>query len=460
MNDAQTLPADEADGLPPKERRMALLTVAIAIAMAVLDGAIANIALPQIARELHATPADSIWVVNAYQLAVTVSLLPLAAMGDIAGYRRVYMFGLSLFTVASLGCGLATTMPLLIAARVVQGFGAAGIMSVNTALIRFTFPRAQLGRGVGISALVVATSSAAGPTIAAAILSIASWHWLYLMNIPLGIIAVLLATRSLPVTPLSGSRFDWISALLSAASFGFLLTGLDGFGHDEAHIFVAAEFILGAIATTIFIRRQNRMAAPLLPVDLFRKPIFALSVATSICSYAAQTIAYISLPFYFAVGGNMSQTQIGLLITPWPAVIVLIAPLAGRLSDRYPAGLLGGIGLAVLTVGLFVLNLLPSDPAFIDAVWRMMLSGIGFGFFQSPNNRALISAAPRSRSGVASGVLSTSRLTGQTLGGVTVAVIFGLMAGHIGEEVHTALTVAAAFSGIACVISFLRLKQA
>jgi MFS transporter, DHA2 family, multidrug resistance protein len=331
---------------------------------------------------------------------------------------------------------------------------------VNTALIRFTFPRAQLGRGVGISALVVATSSAAGPTVAATILSVASWHWLYLMNIPLGIIAVLLATRSLPVTPLSGSRFDWISALLSAASFGFLLTGLDGFGHDEAHVFVAAEFIVGAIAATIFIRRQNRMATPLLPVDLFRKPIFALSVATSICSYAAQTIAYISLPFYFAVGGNMSQTQIGLLITPWPAVIVLIAPLAGRLSDRYPAGLLGGIGLAVLTSGLFVLNLLPAHPAFIDAVWRMMLSGIGFGFFQSPNNRALISAAPRSRSGVASGVLSTSRLTGQTLGGVTVAVIFGLMAGHIGEEVHTALTVAAAFSGVACVISFLRLKQA
>jgi DHA2 family multidrug resistance protein-like MFS transporter len=122
--------------------------------------------------------------------------------------------------------------------------------------------------------------------------------------------------------------------------------------------------------------------------------------------------------------------------------------------------LLGGIGLAVLTAGLFVLNLLPADPAFIDAVWRMMLSGIGFGFFQSPNNRALISAAPRSRSGVASGVLSTSRLTGQTLGGVTVAVIFGLMAGHIGQEVHTALTVAATFSGVACLISFLRLKQA
>jgi DHA2 family multidrug resistance protein-like MFS transporter len=458
MDDAQTLMPEEADGLPPRERRMALVTVSIAIAMAVLDGAIANIALPQIARELHTAPADSIWVVNAYQLAVVMTLLPLAAMGDVIGYRRVYMFGLSLFTVASLCCGLAYDMPLLIAARVLQGLGAAGIMSVNSALIRFAFPRAQLGRGVGISALVVATSSAAGPTVAAAILSVASWHWLYLMNIPLGIVAVALARRSLPYTPLSGARYDWLSAVLSAASFGLLLTGLDGFGHDEAHLFVATEFALGAIAAFVFIRRQNRLASPLLPVDLFRKPIFSLSVATSICSYAAQTIAYVTLPFYFAVGGDMSQARIGLLITPWPAVVVIIAPIAGRLSDRYPAGLLGGIGLAVLTGGLITLNLLPADPSFADAVWRMMIAGIGFGFFQSPNNRTLIASAPRHRSGVASGVLSTARLTGQTLGGVTVAVIFGLMAGHIGQEAHAALTVAAAFSGVACVISFLRLR--
>jgi DHA2 family multidrug resistance protein-like MFS transporter len=237
-----------------------------------------------------------------------------------------------------------------------------------------------------------------------------------------------------------------------------LLTGLDGFGHDEAHLFVATEFALGAIAAFVFIRRQNRLASPLLPVDLFRKPIFSLSVATSICSYAAQTIAYVTLPFYFAVGGDMSQARIGLLITPWPAAVVIIAPIAGRLSDRYPAGLLGGIGLAVLTGGLITLNLLPADPSFADAVWRMMIAGIGFGFFQSPNNRTLIASAPRHRSGVASGVLSTARLTGQTLGGVTVAVIFGLMAGHIGEEAHAALTVAAAFSGVACVISFLRLR--
>jgi DHA2 family multidrug resistance protein-like MFS transporter len=155
----------------------------------------------------------------------------------------------------------------------------------------------------------------------------------------------------------------------------------------------------------------------------------------------------------------MSQSQIGLLITPWPAVVVIVAPISGRLSDRYPAGLLGGLGLGVLTVGLLLMLALPPNPPFLDVVWRMMVCGIGFGFFQSPNNRALISAAPRSRSGVASGVLSTARLTGQTIGGVVVAVIFGLMDGDIGAGVGLALAAGAGFSGFACVISFLRLTR-
>lgn len=459
MKPAETIAPEETDGLPPRERRAALLTLTIAIAVSVLVGSIANIALPAIARELHATAAGSIWVVNAYQLAVTVALLPLASLGEIVGYRKVYMYGLCLFTVASLACGLADTLPLLVAARVVQGLGAAGIMSVNTALVRFTFPRDQLGRGIGVIALVVATSSAAGPTLAAAILSVASWHWLFLFNIPPGLLAVWLAVRSLPRTPLSGHRFDWASAALNAATFGLLLVGLDGIGQGEDGVWVAAELIAGSIAAVAFIRRQNRIKAPMLPVDLFRKPVFALSVATSVCSYAAQTIVFVALPFYFAVAGGMSQSHIGLLLTPWPGVVVFVAPLAGRLSDRYSAGLLGGLGLAVLTVGLLLMLSLPSDPPFMDVLWRTLVCGIGFGFFQTPNNRTLISAAPRSRSGVASGVLSTARLTGQTIGGVSVALAFGLTQGDIAHGVGLALAVAACFSGFACVISFLRLRQ-
>jgi DHA2 family multidrug resistance protein-like MFS transporter len=449
----------DSDGLPPRERRAALLTVVIAIAISVLSVAIANIALPAMAHELHATPAESIWVVNAYQLAVTVTLLPLAALGDIIGYRRVYLWGLGVFTAASLACGLVETLPLLIAGRVLQGFGAAGIMSVNTALVRFIFPRTQLGRGISIIALVVAACSAAGPSVAAAILSVASWHWLFTFNVPFGVLAVWLALRSLPETPRSRHRFDIISAALNAATFGLLLVGLDGIGHGQSGVWVALELGVGTLACVMFIRRQNRMAVPMLPVDLFRKPIFALSVATAVCSHSAQTVAFLALPFYFAVAGGMSQSQIGLLITPWPAVVVVVAPISGRLADKYPAGLLGGLGLAVLTVGLLLMLALPPNPPFLDVVWRMMVCGIGFGFFQSPNNRALISAAPRSRSGVAGGVLSTARLTGQTIGGVVVAIIFALTHGDIGGGVGAALTAGAVLSGFACVISFLRLTS-
>ena len=450
---------DETDGLPQPARRRAILTIAIAVAISVLSTAIANIALPTMAQELHTSPSASIWVVNAFQLAVTVSLLPLASLGDIYGYRIVYLWGLGIFTVASLACGLADSLPVLVAARVGQGIGAAGIMSVNTALVRFIFPRSQLGRGVASVALVVAVSSAAGPSVAAAILAVAPWHWLFTLNAPIGVVALWLAWRAIPHTPRAGHRFDPISAVLNALTFGLLLIGFDGLGHGHSWTLVAAELIAGTAAALVFVERQRTLTAPMLPIDLFRLPIFALSVGTSVCSYTAQTMAQLALPFYFQIVGGLTQTQVGLLITPWPAVVMFVAPLAGRLSDRYPAGLLGGLGLAVLTAGLLLVMSLPANAAFPDVIWRMMVCGIGFGFFQSPNNRTLIAAAPRHRTGAASGVLSTARLTGQTIGGVMVAVVFAFLHGNITQGMTVALVTAAAFSGVACVVSFLRLTQ-
>ena len=291
------------------------------------------------------------------------------------------------------------------------------------------------------------------------ILGASSWHWLFLVNAPFGALAVWLALRSLPETPRSGHKFDFASAGLNALTFGLILLGLDGLGHGQNRVLVVAELAVGAIAAVVFVRLQRTRAEPMLPVDLFRLPIFALSVCTSVCSYAAQTMAYLALPFYFQTAGGFSQSHVGLLITPWPAVVVIVAPLSGRLSDKYSAGLLGGMGLAVLTVGLLLAHQLPPDAPFIDVVWRMMVCGIGFGFFQSPNNRALISATPRHRSGAASGMLSTARLTGQTIGGVVVALIFAVTHGDIVQGVGLALLAGAIFSGVACGVSFLRLTQ-
>ena len=212
-----TLRIEHADGLPQPQRNWAILTIALGLVMSVIDGSIANVALPTIAGALHASPAFSIWIVNGYQLAITISLLPLASLGEIIGYRRVYLGGLVLFTLASVFCAVSNTLLLLTVARIVQGFGAAGILSVNAALVRYTYPRAQLGRGIGVNALVVATSAAVGPTVAAAILAVGTWPWLFAINVPIGIVTLALAWRTLPHTEPAVHSFDWQSAGLSAA---------------------------------------------------------------------------------------------------------------------------------------------------------------------------------------------------------------------------------------------------
>lgn len=445
---------DRSDGLPPGQRAWAITTIAISISMAVLDTAIANVALPTIARDVHASAADSIWVVNAYQLAVTVSLLPFAALGDILGYRRVYQAGLLVFIVASLLCATSGSLLTLSLARIVQGLGAAGIMSVNTALVRFIFPRHMLGRGLGLNALVVAVSSAIGPTIAAAILAVGPWQLLFAVNVPTGLAAFAIALRSLPHTPRSPHGFDTASAVLSAVTFGLLIVGIDGIGHRMPVRSVAAELSIAFVTGAVLVRRQLSRAAPLLPVDLLRIPIFALSICTSICSFAAAALAYVSLPFYFQNVLGRTQVETGILMTPWPLMVAIVAPIAGRLADRYPAGLLGGIGLGLLAAGFMLLAALPPAPGAIDIAWRMALCGAGFGLFQSPNNRAMISAAPSRRSGGASGMLSTARLLGQTSGAALVAVAFSLAPAH---PTQAAVVGAACFAAVAAVISLLRI---
>ncbi len=447
--------AREPDGLPSPQRRWAMLAIGLAIAMAVLDGAIANVALPTIARDLRATPADSVWVVNAYQLVITILLLPLASLGEITGYRRIYRIGLAVFTLASLGCALSGSLGLLALARVVQGVGAAGVMSVNAALVRYIYPRHMLGRGIGVVALVVAVSAAVGPTVAAAILSVASWPWLFAVNVPTGV-ATMLAARALPRTPRSGGRFDYLSALLNALFFGLLILAVDGLGHGGRAPYVALAFGGAAVAGVALVVRQLPQPAPLLPVDLLRIRVFALSIATSVCSFAAQMLAYVAIPFYFQDALGRGAVATGLLMTPWPAASALTALLAGRLADRYSAGALGALGLGLFAAGLALLALLPAAPSDADIVWRMALCGMGFGLFQSPNNRAILSSAPRERSGGASGMLGTARLLGQTSGAALVALMFGLFHAH---ATIVALGTASVISLVAAAVSGTRMLR-
>jgi DHA2 family multidrug resistance protein-like MFS transporter len=444
---------DHHDGLPPRQRLLAIATVVLGLSIAVLDGSIANLALPVMATDLKASDADAIWVINSYQIAMAVCLLPLASLGEVIGYRRVYLGGLFLFTLASLACAASGDMLQLSLARVLQGLGAAGILSVNTALIRFIYPARQLGRAIGYNALVAGTGNALGPTVAGVILHLGSWHWLFLINIPLGLAALAVGSRALPFNPLSARRFDRQSALLCMAFIGLLLYTIDAIGHLQGGWVVAGCALLTAISLALLLKLQSP-SAPMLPLDLLRIPLFALSIGTSFCSFAAQMAVFVMLPFMLQNHLGMGAARAGMLLTAWPVAVALTGVVAGKLSDRVAAGLLGGIGLAVMCVGL--LALLTVDRSTPDGLMLAMFAvcGIGFGLFQSPNNRTMISAAPRERTGGASGMLGTARLTGQTVGASVVAMLMGFS----GSPYALVLCFAAALAGAASLVSLSRLR--
>ena len=428
----QPSPVVTDDGLPQPQRRRAIVTILLGIAVAVLDGTIVTLALPRIATDFHATAASSIWIVNAYQLAVLVTLIPCAALGDRFGYRRVYLCGVATMLVTSLGAMLAPSMPALIAWRAVQGMGAAGIMGVNAALVRLTYPRHLLGRGMALNSVTVAVAAVAGPTLAAAILSHTSWHWLFGINLPLGLGLLWLGQRSLPPhrspTP---ARLHPLDVLLNAAMFSLVFLGVEQLGtragagslNARAAALAVALLLGGLVVGVVFVRGQLRRDVPLLPVDLMRIPVFALSMCTSVTAFAAQALGQIAVPFLLLVNQGRSAAETGLLMAAWPVGSMATAPVAGRLTGRYNAGVLSAIGMAVMAVGLASLALLPTAPTHVDIGWRLALCGAGFALFQTPNNFTIVTSAPAARAGGAGGMLGTARLTGQSAGAVLLAIV-------------------------------------
>ena len=465
---ASALAPAAADGLAPAQRRRAMTVIVFGITLAVLDGSIVNLALPAIARELNASAAHSIWVVNAYQIASLALLLPLAALGERLGYRRVYLVGMALFVLSSVVAMLASSLGTLIAARALQGLGAAGIMSVNAALVRLTYPRAQLGSGLALNSVVVALASVAGPSVAAGILSVASWPWLFALNLPLGLFTLWLGRRALPFNPPSGvpqARSALLDVVLNVLTFALIFMGaerlgaLSAGGQSLASPKAWGVLVAGLVLGAVYLRRQWRLPRPLFPVDLLRIPVFALSMGASVGAFCAQMLAYLALPFLLLQTLGRTHLQAGLLITAWPLAIVAVAPLTGRLIGRFPDGLLGGIGMAVFATGLLLLAQLPAQPSDLDIVWRMALCGGGFALFQSPNNHTIVTTAPLARSGAASGMLGTARLIGQTSGAVMLAALFTVWPPQEGRGETVALSLAGAFALLAGVSSALRLRH-
>lgn len=446
---------DETDGLPLPRRIWAVVAIAFALCMSVLDINIANIVLPTLSKEFGTTPSMTTWIINGYQLAIVVSLLSFSSLGEIFGYRKIFLSGIALFCLTSLICAMSGSFWTLTIARIFQGFSASAITSVNTAQLRLVYPKSQIGRGMGINAMVVAISAAAGPSVASGILSISSWHWLFAINVPLGIIAFMLGIKNLPTKEDASKRkFDTISAIANALTFGLLIYTLDGFAHHEDNRYIILQLVVLAIVGIYYVRRQLGQQSPLLPLDLLRIPIFRLSILTSICSFTAQMLAMVSLPFFLQNSLGHNEVMTGLLLTPWPIATLVTAPTAGYLMERIHPGILGSIGMVLFCIGLYSLSTLTTESSIISIILRLSLCGAGFGLFQTPNNSTIISSAPKHRSGGASGMLGMARLLGQTFGTTLVAMLFSFVTYN--RSTAVCLIVGSGFAALAAVVSGMR----
>ena len=408
----------------PSQRRWAVIATSMAAVLSMIDQTIVSTALPTIAHDVNASAAASIWVINGYQLGLTIGIVPLAAAGDILGYWRVFRSGLIIFILASIGCALSHSLDVLTAARFVQGLAGAALTVTASPINRLVYPPAMLGRATGFAAMAVAIGAAAGPIVSGVLLSFGPWQWLFALNIPIGIGVYVLAVKAIPQVPGRKQTFDVVSALMSVAMFGLAVFGFDAFGHGGATPLAIGEVLAAAFVGWLFIRRQLATPLPMFAVDLFAQLRFTLAVFSCYASFVSQTIAYIALPFAFQTVMSHTPLQVGALLLPWLLATAAMAPIAGRLADRYNSSRLATIGLGVFGVGLLTATLMGADPAPLDIAWRMLLCGIGYGLYQSPNNRSIQNSVARERSGAPQAIQSIARVAGQTTGAVLVAVVF------------------------------------
>lgn len=421
-------PAGPPDGLATPQRYWALAGLWTGMAMSVIDSSIANIALPSIARDLSVAPATTTWVVTAYQIAIVMTLLPVAALGERLGYVRIYLAGQILFVLMSLGCALSVNLEMLAACRFVQGLGAAAMMGVNGALMRHTWPKALLGRGIGYNAVVVSCTAAAGPALAGFILSLADWPWLFLVNVPFGIVALVLLMRCGPRTPAVSTHFDWGDALLNALMFGALFLAFSDGVHGRWSMSLGLMILVGAVAGSWLLWRSRMSPRPLIPLDLLRMPRLRLAYGASVCAFSAQMAMLVTLPFYLEGERHLDAAAVGLLVLPLPLAIATTSPIAGRLAERSWAGRMSAVGLLLcaLATGLLALFLPRGLPLYAVAL-VMIACGAGFGLFQSPNNNVMLRGAPLDRAGAAAGMQATCRLLGQTFGALMAALSLRLL---------------------------------
>ncbi len=467
-----TLFSDHPDdeGLPGPQRLPAMLALMVTTAMGVFDGSMINIALPQMAQALNSTAANAVWIANSYLLAVAMSLAIFSALAVRYGFRNQFIAGLVVFSLSSLGCAMSTSLEMLVTMRFIQGIGGAATLSIVPAMLRSIFPNRLLGQILGMNALLIASCTAAAPLFSGMLLVSVSWPWLFAINLPLGLLATVLALRYLPASaPTDKSPFDYLGALLSALTLGCIVLFANSFSSHVSNTQALYRWGYALIALFCgigFIVRQRRFAHPLMPLNMFSNRRFSLAAGTSCTAFVAQGMTFIALPFLYEGVYGYSSLMSALLFVPWPLGIILAAPQAGKLADKQNPALISSCGLLVFGAGLELLAMLPSSPSVWDICLRSFVCGVGFGLFQSPNNREMLGNAPREYSSYASGVLAIMRTFGQSLGSAFIGVILSLgLLKHHGNEsmsgsiVSLALWSASIAVAFALVLSLTRLKH-
>lgn len=420
-----------------------------------MDLGLINISLPALAAGLDITGSQAVWISTTYQLVCAATLMVASALSYIVGKKRVYLAGLLLFTLGAFGSSLAPNFVVLVGCRVAQGIGASALLSLGPALLRDIYPPTMLGRALALNALVVAGGLAAGPTLGGAVLFLADWRWIFALNVPIGLLAAWLTLTSFTTEPVRLSHFDWQGALYSAAAMAALMLALERLGHGASLFLPVFLLISSVLFSILFIKKQGKAYKPLLPLQIFSQVRFSLSIVTTLLAFTAQGQTFVALSFLYQSVFAFTPLKAALLFSPWPVSLLLSGPLAGRLSDRINPALLSSLGLFAFLSGLVVLALGAREQSLAVLITGSFWCGLGYGFFQAPNNHEVMANAPLALSSTASGVLATVRTLGQSLG----SAIFALAWSFEGVRVEFTLWIAFAVTLAALVSSVSRLTQ-
>lgn len=424
-----------------------MAAVAMGIFLATIDSSIVNIALPTLVKELGTDFATVQWVVLAYLLTLATLMLGVGRLADMIGKKPIYTLGFVVFTLGSVLCGLSPTIYWLIGCRVLQAIGAAMVFALGAGILTEAFPPVERGKALGLYGTVVSIGIVVGPTLGGLIIDALSWHWIFFVNLPVGVVGTLLSMRFVPsIRPPGSQRFDYAGAITLFVSLLCLSLALTlgqelGFG-ERLTLTLFAVFV---VFTVIFIAIELRHQQPMIDLRLFRNRLFSVNLITGFISFVAVAGSLILMPFYLQNVLGYDPRDVGLLLVAVPVGLGITSPIAGTLSDRFGTRPITVIGLTVLLFGYFALSTLTSDTDAFGFLARFLPIGIGMGIFQSPNNSAIMGTAPRERLGIVSGLLSITRTLGQTTG---IAVLGALWAARVlalaGESIPGGATAAPA----------------